>query len=174
MILQGFLKSQVVGNGDFFHMIIKYCYSICFWCVEGIYRDPEKRSQTSYVATYMRRRKNGWSSNCQAFLVGGWTNPIWKICSSKWVHLPQINRGEKKIFETTTQKMMFIFNWMIFQIPPETPWKHPRSPKALGVPGWCLGDNILLELREGEAMLSNLAVAKEVMIFNPPMGWMGW
>ena len=34
-------------------------------------------------------------------LVGGWTNPIWKICSSKWVHLPQVVgvKSNPKIFE---------------------------------------------------------------------------
>ena len=30
-------------------------------------------------------------------LGGGWTNPIWKLCSSKWVHLPNF-RGEQNIW----------------------------------------------------------------------------
>ena len=36
-------------------------------------------------------------------LVGGF-NPIWKICSSKWVHLPQFSGWKfQRMFETTTQ-----------------------------------------------------------------------
>ena len=40
-----------------------------------------------------------------------WKNqPIWKICSSNWVHLPQIIRGENvtHILETITPKKVFV------------------------------------------------------------------
>ena len=39
------------------------------------------------------------------FLIYSWwfqLQPIWKLCSSKWVHLPQISGWKYKNFETTT------------------------------------------------------------------------
>ena len=33
------------------------------------------------------------------FLFGSWTESIWTICSSKWVHLPQFSGWTWKIFE---------------------------------------------------------------------------
>ena len=37
-------------------------------------------------------------------LVGGWTNPVEKTCSSKWVHLPQISGLKKKILDIPTPR----------------------------------------------------------------------
>ena len=34
-------------------------------------------------------RLTRWHKKADRFLVGGWTNQVGKICSSKWVHLPQ-------------------------------------------------------------------------------------
>ena len=48
-------------------------------------------------------------------LVGGWTNPFEKICSSKWVHLPPIFGGEhqKNTWKTTTQtSWMLMSTWL--------------------------------------------------------------
>ena len=36
--------------------------------------------------------------------TGWWFQPIWKICSSKWAHLPQIGVKIKNISVATTQK----------------------------------------------------------------------
>ena len=36
------------------------------------------------------------------FLVAGFFPPIWKICSSKWVHLPQKVRGEHQKMSVET------------------------------------------------------------------------
>jgi len=42
-----------------------------------------------------------------AFLVGAWTNPLWKICSSKWESSP--NRGENKKYEKKTPPRFCVF-----------------------------------------------------------------
>ena len=45
---------------------------------------PAKK-RTKFKMKKIIRKNPAFGAN----LVGGFTNPIWKICSSKWVHLPQ-------------------------------------------------------------------------------------
>ena len=48
-----------------------------------------------------QRRFTQWTSQ---ILTCWWFQPLWKICSSKWVHLPQFYGWKfQKIFQTTNQ-----------------------------------------------------------------------
>ena len=87
----------------------------------------------SHPSTNCSRARNlygKWQNSCNqlldtmrkpisAFLVGGWTNPIWKICSSKWKSFPRANRGGK---------MKHI--WSRFAVryhPPPPTWYGPKT-----------------------------------------------
>ena len=40
-------------------------------------------------------------------LVGGFSPPIWNICSSNWIVSPNFRDENKQIFETTTQELFW-------------------------------------------------------------------
>ena len=54
--------------------------------------------------------------NPPIFEAGGWwlNQPLWKTCSSKWVHLPQFSGG-KKILKTNTQESDTSSWWWDFE-----------------------------------------------------------
>ena len=58
--------------------------------------------------------------------LGGWTNHIWKIWSSKWVHFPPTFRGEnsKHLFWVATTVNSFNL-WPFFWYPI---WRSPLQP----------------------------------------------
>ena len=64
-----------------------------------------------------------------------WFQPIWKICSSKWVHLPQVRVKITKILETTIQKCitskppsLTIWSKQTVEAPPSPSTSHqPRD-----------------------------------------------
>ncbi len=57
----------------------------------------------------------------------GLNQPVWKICSSNWVHLPQIEMKIKHIWVATTQFCLFQVDVM-----------YPEPPELLHLPAWCV------------------------------------
>ena len=69
---------------------------------------------------------------------GWWFQPIWKICSSKWVHLPQFSGWKYKIFELPPPSLLHLSNIFIchsFNTPPSSSILAccAKVPKTCGV-----------------------------------------
>ena len=93
----GNIQAKSVRWHLFSGLLIHRGFRLC--CLESWPQDLDVFFCTQPVGGLFRHRYFCFESN--GILVGGWTNPFWKICSSNWKSSP--NRGEhEKIFETTT------------------------------------------------------------------------
>ena len=73
-------------------------------------------------------------------LVGGWTNPIWKICASQIGSFPQVGMKNLKKIETTTQ--LFLGACSFRQKIHPFCWSSVPRPQPMvetAPRGWCVG-----------------------------------
>ena len=87
-------KKRITFKGFSQGLPMVFCEFLQVLCVLGFFRSRCSWSIWIISSTVkVKIPKN--VSNHLANLSGWWFQPLWKICSSKWVHLPQ-NRGENK------------------------------------------------------------------------------
>ena len=93
-----FMVMNTMGSNPYKnHQQVNNCKSISFtflffFSLPNPPWDLQKQSPPPHPPTVAKKTKLSW-----------WLNqPIWKICSSNWVHLPQIGMNIKNIWVATT------------------------------------------------------------------------
>ena len=145
------------------------------------YHSPVNLRLSCYRQWIFQRLRFSATPNVWVIKTSWWFQPIWKICSSKWVHLPQSSgwknmylkpwpkiyvSQKKNLQKSHALKILLGFFWTRFYSSrgynPNRGWYYPIH-KSINLPGFLLYDNVAIQQNAATNEMK-----QSMTLFSPP------